>query len=110
MRNVSLSHHTSHHATSYHHFQPDSLGKFFSQRYRDYEILFLDAMNEIASVNIGTFLFANVKSTFDNANTSDPACKNCASRQHERAMQKVQMEEIVLRFLYKNVNSFNTVN
>ncbi|XP_039314883.1 uncharacterized protein LOC105204830 isoform X6 [Solenopsis invicta] len=25
MRNVSLSHHTSHHATSYHHFQPDSL-------------------------------------------------------------------------------------
>lgn len=26
MRNVSLSHHTSHHA-SYHHFQPDSLGK-----------------------------------------------------------------------------------
>lgn len=30
MRNVSLSHHTSHHATSYHHFQPDSLGKFFS--------------------------------------------------------------------------------
>ncbi|KAL0131790.1 hypothetical protein PUN28_002974 [Cardiocondyla obscurior] len=26
MRNVSLSHHTSHHATSYHHFQPDSLG------------------------------------------------------------------------------------
>ncbi|KAK1119036.1 hypothetical protein K0M31_013808 [Melipona bicolor] len=27
MRNVSLSHHTSHHA-SYHHFQPDNLGKF----------------------------------------------------------------------------------
>ncbi|XP_012235358.2 platelet binding protein GspB isoform X1 [Linepithema humile] len=26
MRNVSLSHHTSHHATNYHHFQPDSLG------------------------------------------------------------------------------------
>ncbi|XP_020288061.1 uncharacterized protein LOC109856804, partial [Pseudomyrmex gracilis] len=26
MRNVSLSHHTSHHATSYHHFQPDGLG------------------------------------------------------------------------------------
>ena len=61
MRNVSLSHHTSHHATSYHHFQPDSLGKFFSRRYRDYETLLLDAMNEIASVNIGTFLLANVK-------------------------------------------------
>lgn len=28
MRNVSLSHHTSHHA-SYHHFQPDSFGEFF---------------------------------------------------------------------------------
>lgn len=27
MRNVSLSHHTSHHATSYHHFQPDGLGE-----------------------------------------------------------------------------------
>lgn len=27
MRNVSLSHHTSHHA-SYHHFQPDNLSKF----------------------------------------------------------------------------------
>lgn len=97
MRNVSLSHHTSHHATSYHHFQPDSLGKFFSRRYHGYETLFLDTMNEIASVNIGTFLLANVKSTFDNANTSDPlAYKDCASRQHERAMQKVQMEEIVL--------------
>lgn len=32
MRNVSLSHHTSHHA-SYHHFQPDNLGKFLRSLY-----------------------------------------------------------------------------
>lgn len=32
MRNVSLSHHTSHHA-SYHHFQPDNLGKFLQLLY-----------------------------------------------------------------------------
>lgn len=95
MRNVSLSHHTSHHATSYHHFQPDSLGMFLSRRYDGYKTLFLDAMNEIISVNI---LTRNVKSTF-NANiiiilrARIGACKNYTFREHERAMQKVQWKK-----------------
>jgi len=38
------------------------------------------------------------------------ACKNYASREYEKAMQKVQIEEIVLRFLYKNTNSFNIID
>lgn len=40
MRNVSLSHHTSHHATSYHHFQPDSLGESASRSFLSLSLSF----------------------------------------------------------------------
>jgi hypothetical protein len=56
MRNVSLSHHTSHHATSYHHFQPDTLGKsprgyFYSSGLHN--SVFMDSTDGIADDNIG---------------------------------------------------------
>lgn len=68
MRNVSLSHHTSHHATSYHHFQPDSLGKFFSPRYHSCEI-FLDAWwMKSRALTLKHSSRRDVKSTFNKAN------------------------------------------
>lgn len=58
MRNVSLSHHTSHHA-SYHHFQPDNLGKFMTPRAR---LRVLRA--PVPSVRIFLFHFANASIGF----------------------------------------------
>lgn len=54
MRNVSLSHHTSHHA-SYHHFQPDNLGKF-TISVSNYEVLSSPSSRSHASVSVSLVL------------------------------------------------------
>jgi len=54
MRNVSLSHHTSHHATNY-HFQPDSLGES-SLSFGVTKLCLLDAICRITNILCLNFL------------------------------------------------------
>ena len=59
MRNVSLSHHTSHHA-SYHHFQPDNLGKF-TVSVSNYEVLSSPTSRSHVSVSVSvSFVLSSI--------------------------------------------------